>query len=117
MREEETLTNLDFGEEIKMIDICALGPLRVSASLINAGLMKEGSKIIVITSQGGSVAWRTTQNPEGHDYGHHVSNFGALKSQGAGSAGHLTASVRPPIHSTDVQVCCQHDVCSFSPGS
>jgi len=77
MREEETLTNLDFGEEIKMIDICALGPLRVSASLINAGLMKEGSKIIVITSQGGSVAWRTTQNPEGHDYGHHMSKSAA----------------------------------------
>ena len=75
MREEETLTNLDFGEEMKMIDICALGPLRVSASLINANLMKEGSKIIMITSQGGSVSWRTTQNPEGHDYGHHVSFF------------------------------------------
>jgi hypothetical protein len=56
-----------------MIDICALGPMRVSASLVNGGLLKEGSKIIMITSQGGSVSWRTTQNPEGGDYGHHVS--------------------------------------------
>jgi hypothetical protein len=27
----------------------------------------------MITSQGGSVEWRFTQNPTGHDYGHHMS--------------------------------------------
>ena len=26
---------------------------------------------------GGSIAWRTTQNPEGHDYGHHMSKAAA----------------------------------------
>jgi hypothetical protein len=56
-----------------MIDICALGPLRISASLVHGGLLKEGSKIIMITSQGGSIEWRFTQNPDGHDFGHHVS--------------------------------------------
>ena len=74
MHDEETLENLYFEEEMKMINICALGPLRVTSAILNAGLMKEGSTIIVITSQGGSVSWRTTQNPEGHDYGHHVSD-------------------------------------------
>lgn len=78
MREEETLTNLHFEEELKMIDICALGPLRTTSAMVNAGLLKEGSKIVMITSQGGSVSWRTTQNPEGHDYGHHVSFRGAF---------------------------------------
>ena len=73
MREEETLANLNFAEELKTIDICAIGPLRTTAALLNAGLLKEGSKIVMITSQGGSVSWRTTQNPQGHDYGHHVS--------------------------------------------
>jgi hypothetical protein len=72
MEEVETLQNLNFPVQLKTIDICALGPLRVSASLINGGLLKQGSKIIMITSQGGSVDWRTTQNPTGHDYGHHV---------------------------------------------
>ena len=72
MEELETLQNLDFPIQLKTIDICACGPLRVSASLINGGLLQEGSKIIMITSQGGSVSWRTTQNPTGHDYGHHV---------------------------------------------
>lgn len=73
MRDEETLDNLHFQEELKMIDICAIGPLRITSGIINAGLLKEGSKIVMITSQGGSVSWRSTQNPNGHDYGHHVS--------------------------------------------
>ena len=60
-----------------MINICACGPLRVSTALVNGGVMKEGSKIIMITSQGGSVDWRTTQNPNGHDYGHHMSKAAA----------------------------------------
>lgn len=64
---------MNFFEQIKTIDICACGPLRISAGFFNAGLLKEGSKIATITSQGGSVDWRTVQNPNGHDYGHHVS--------------------------------------------
>merc|ERR1719311_1089956 len=60
-----------------MIDICAVGPLRISSGLVNAGLVKNGGKIAMITSQGGSVAWRTTQNPTGHDYGHHMSKTAA----------------------------------------
>jgi len=34
-------------------------------------------QIIIITSQGGSVSWRTTQNPDGGDYGHHMSKSAA----------------------------------------
>lgn len=77
MKELETLDNLNFPEQIKTIDICACGPLRVTASLLHGGLLREGSKIIMITSQGGSVTWRTTQNPTGHDYGHHMSKAAA----------------------------------------
>lgn len=71
------MTSLNFAEEIKTIDICALGPLRISASLINSGLLKKDSKIIMITSQGGSIDWRTVQSPDGHDYGHHMSKAAA----------------------------------------
>jgi NAD(P)-dependent dehydrogenase (short-subunit alcohol dehydrogenase family) len=61
-----------------MIDICALGPLRVTAALYNGGLLlPEKSKVVVITSQGGSVGWRFVQNPEGGDYGHHMSKAAA----------------------------------------
>jgi short-subunit dehydrogenase len=72
MEPVEKIDSLDFAEELKMINICALGPMRVSSSLVNGGLMKEGSKIIMITSQGGAIGWRPTQNPDGGDYGHHV---------------------------------------------
>lgn len=68
----ETIDSLDFADEIKTIDICAIGPLRVTQSLYKGGLLKKGSKIIMITSQGGSVSWRPTQCPNGGDYGHHV---------------------------------------------
>jgi hypothetical protein len=71
--EVEALDALDFADEIKTIDICAIGPLRITSSLINGGLLKEGSKVIMITSQGGSVTWRPVQCPNGGDYGHHVS--------------------------------------------
>jgi len=73
----EKLDSLNFKEELKMIDICAVGPLRITSALYNAGLLKAGSKIVMITSQGGSVTWRTTQNPEGGDYGHHMSKAAA----------------------------------------
>mmetsp|Transcript_15089 Transcript_15089/g.21929 ORF Transcript_15089/g.21929 Transcript_15089/m.21929 type:complete len:319 (+) Transcript_15089:64-1020(+) len=72
-----TENSCNYAEELKMIDICALGPLRVSENLYNGGLLKEGSSIAMITSQGGSVSWRTTQNPEGGDYGHHMSKCAA----------------------------------------
>ncbi len=57
----EKIDSLNFKEEMKMIDICALGPLRISAGLFNAGLLKSGSKVAMITSQGGAISWRTTQ--------------------------------------------------------
>lgn len=61
----EKIDSLNFEEELKMIDICAVGPLRVSSGLFNAGLLHEGSKIAIISSQGGSIEWRSTQNPTG----------------------------------------------------
>ena len=74
----EKIDSLNFKEEMKMIDICALGPLRVSANLFNNGLLKDGqSSIAMITSQGGSISWRTVQNPDGGDYGHHMSKAAA----------------------------------------
>jgi NAD(P)-dependent dehydrogenase (short-subunit alcohol dehydrogenase family) len=75
--EKVTDNSLNFKEQLKMIDICAVGPLRVSANLFQNGLLKEGSVIAMITSQGGSISWRTVQNPTGGDYGHHMSKAAA----------------------------------------
>lgn len=75
---EEKVDSMNFSEQLKMIDICAVGVLRVSANLFNNGLLKDGqSSIAMITSQGGSISWRTVQNPDGGDYGHHMSKAAA----------------------------------------
>ena len=103
----EKIDSLNFKEELKMIDICALGPLRVSASLFNGGLLKEGSKVAMITSQGGSVGWRTTQNPTGGDYGHHMSKsaanmMGVLLSQELKHKGVTVGILHPGFNKTDM---------------
>ena len=66
-----------FDEEMKMIDICAVGPLRVTTALYREGKIAKGSKVAMVTSQGGSVTWREVQNPAGGDYGHHMSKAAA----------------------------------------
>lgn len=73
----ETVADMNFEEQLKMIDICAVGPLRITAALVNAGLVAADGKVAMITSQGGSIAWRDVQNPEGGDYGHHMSKAAA----------------------------------------
>ena len=105
---QEKLDCLNFDEELKMIDICSLGPLRVSAALYNAQLLKPGeSKVIIITSQAGSVDWRFTQNPTGHDYGHHMSRaacniMGVLLSQELRSSGICVLLLHPGFNKTDM---------------
>mmetsp|Transcript_6937 Transcript_6937/g.11660 ORF Transcript_6937/g.11660 Transcript_6937/m.11660 type:complete len:299 (-) Transcript_6937:277-1173(-) len=75
--------HLNFKQEMLMIDICAVGVLRVTSALYTAGkLVRAGTpgKVIIITSQAGSCKWRFTQNAapefgaEFHgNYGHHMS--------------------------------------------
>ena len=59
----ETLDSMNFEEELKMIDICAVGPLRVVKVLRDMKLLKmDGTcKIAMITSQGGSISWRKSK--------------------------------------------------------
>jgi len=73
----EKIDSLNFPEELKMIDICALGPLRITSGLFNGGFLQRGAKVAIISSQGGSVEWRAVQNPTGGDYGHHMSKAAA----------------------------------------
>lgn len=45
-----------------------LGPLRALQSLVTSGLLREGSKIGMITSEGGSIGLRT-ELEGGNNYG------------------------------------------------
>lgn len=80
MKEKETLLGgtMDFEDEMKTIDICAVGPLRITNALWHGQkIQSPNGKIIFITSQGGSIQWRDTQCPDGGDYGHHMSKAAA----------------------------------------
>lgn len=103
----ETISTLNFEEELKMIDICAVGPLRVTSALFNAGLLGRGSRVVLISSQGGSIAWRRVQNPQGHDYGHHMSKaaenmMGMLLSQEFKEHGIPVSILHPGFNKTDM---------------
>ena len=104
----EKIDSMNFEEQMKMIDICAVGPLRVSAALRNAGKIKTpGGKIAMITSQGGSVTWREVQNPSGGDYGHHMSksaaNMGSkLLAQELKHEGIMVQVLHPGFNKTDM---------------
>lgn len=76
-RESVLKGTMDFADEVKTIDICAVGPLRVTDALFRGGKLSKGAKVAMITSQGGSIAWRDVQCPQGGDYGHHMSKAAA----------------------------------------
>ena len=41
----EKINTLNFDEELKMIDICAVGVMRITSALYNTGLLTSGSKV------------------------------------------------------------------------
>jgi NAD(P)-dependent dehydrogenase (short-subunit alcohol dehydrogenase family) len=99
---------LNFEEQLKQIDICALGPLRVNAAAVNANALAEGAKLVIVTSQAGSVEWRFTQNKDaGGDYGHHMSraacNMAAvLSSEELKNKGYSVILLHPGFNRTEM---------------
>jgi len=98
--------SLNFDEQLKQINICALGPLRVNAAAVNANALAANAKLIIITSQAGSTEWRTTQNKnEGGDYGHHMSRAacniaGVLQSEELKKKGYSVLLLHPGFNRT-----------------
>jgi len=110
----ETMTDpenpLNFAEELKQIDICAMGPLRCTYALHKKKLIKpEGAgKVVIISSQAGSAQWRFTQNcDKGGDYGHHMSRAacniaGVLMSEELKSVAIPVVMLHPGFNRTDM---------------
>jgi len=98
--------SLNFEEELKQINICALGPLRMNNALIQSKALAEGAKLVIITSQAGSVEWRSTQNKDtGGDYGHHMSRAacnmaGKLLSEEVKDLGYSVILLHPGFNKT-----------------
>jgi len=99
---------LNFEEQLKQIDVCALGPLRMNSALVNAGALAKDAKLVIITSQAGSVEWRTTQNKDqGGDYGHHMSRAacniaGALQAEELRKSGYTVILLHPGFNRTEM---------------
>jgi len=100
--------SLNFEEQLKQIDICALGPLRVNAAAVNAKALADDAKLVIITSQAGSADWRKVQNKdEGGDYGHHMSRAacniaGVLQAEELRSKGFSVLLVHPGFNRTEM---------------
>ena len=100
--------NLNFDEQMKQINICALGPLRVNSACVNSGALSDGAKLVIITSQAGSAEWRSTQNKdEGGDYGHHMSRAacniaGVLQAEELRSKGYSVILLHPGFNRTEM---------------
>lgn len=99
---------LNFDEQLKQIDICGLGPLRMNAALVNAKALAEDAKLIIITSQAGSCEWRSVQNADkGGDYGHHMSRAacnmgGVLQAEELRSKGYCVVLLHPGFNRTEM---------------
>jgi len=100
--------SLNFEEQLKQIDICALGPLRVNSAAVNAKALADDAKLVIITSQAGSADWRKVQNKdEGGDYGHHMSRAacniaGVLQAEELRSKGYSVLLVHPGFNRTEM---------------
>ena len=69
---KESFDEPKFDEQIKMYTIGAIGPVFIVQSLVKAGLLEKGSKIILVSSEAGSITLRT-ESEGGGMYGHHAS--------------------------------------------
>ena len=100
--------SMNFDEQLKQINICGLGPLRVNSALVQAKALADDAKLIIITSQAGSCEWRAVQNKDkGGDYGHHMSRAacnmaGVLQAEELRSKGFCVVLLHPGFNRTEM---------------
>lgn len=68
----ETFDKLDFEKELLMYKTSAIGPVFIVHYLYKAGLLVKGSKVIMVSSESGSITLRH-ESEGGGNYGHHAS--------------------------------------------
>jgi len=68
----EEFPTLDWKAEETMYRTSAIGPAFLVSSLSQAGLLKEGSRVVMVSSESGSIALRHAKEGGGN-YGHHAS--------------------------------------------
>lgn len=68
----ETFDEPKWDEQVKMYTISSIGPVFIVHHLVKAGLLEKGSKIILVSSESGSITLRH-ESEGGGNYGHHAS--------------------------------------------
>jgi len=103
---KESFDEPDFEAEVKMYKTSAIGPVFVVHALVKAGLLKQGSKIIIVSSESGSITLRH-ESEGGGMYGHHASKaasnmVGKLLSLDLKDKGIAVANVHPGFMRTEM---------------
>ena len=68
----ETLEEPKWEEELKMYTISSVAPVFLVHHLVKAGLLTKGGKIVLVSSESGSITLRH-ETEGGGNYGHHAS--------------------------------------------
>ena len=69
---KESFNEPDWDAEERMYKTSAIGPVFLVTALVKAGLLKQGSKVVMISSEAGSITLRH-EKEGGGNYGHHAS--------------------------------------------
>ncbi|KAI9810908.1 MAG: hypothetical protein M1827_005767 [Pycnora praestabilis] len=68
----ESFDKPDYHSEVKMYTTSSIGPVFIVHHLVKNGVLKKGSKIILVSSESGSITLRH-ESEGGGNYGHHAS--------------------------------------------
>ncbi|KAK9241843.1 hypothetical protein V1506DRAFT_549425 [Lipomyces tetrasporus] len=102
----ETFDDPDWEKELKMYTTSAIGPVFIVHHLVKAGLLGQGSKVILVSSESGSITLRH-EKEGGGNYGHHASKaalnmVGKLLSLDLREKGIAVGLVHPGFMRTDM---------------
>ena len=103
---KESIDKPDFDAEVSTYKICSIGPVFVVSALYNAGLFKNGSKLILLSSEGGSITLRHPSEGGGM-YSHHASKaalnmVGKLLSMDLKDTGVAVGMIHPGFMRTEM---------------
>ena len=68
----ESFDEPDWDNEVKMYTTSAIGPVFIVHHLVKAGLLGKGAKVIIVSSESGSITLRH-ESEGGGNFGHHAS--------------------------------------------
>lgn len=72
LMKSEDFDHVSFKDQVEMYKICSIAPVLIVSSLTHSSALNAGAKVVLLTSESGSIGLRT-QEEGGGMYGHHGS--------------------------------------------